>query len=42
MVIANDKRGFKFITDLLIVGYEIMIEVISNEPVNIIAMRLLP
>jgi len=42
MVIANDKRGFTFVTGLLIVGNEIMIQVISNEPLNITSKRLFP
>jgi len=42
IVINNDRKGFEFVTNLLIVGNHIMIEVISNEPLNILSMRLLP
>jgi hypothetical protein len=41
-VIDNDRKGFKFVTGLLIVGNEIMIEVISKDQLNIMWKRLLP
>jgi hypothetical protein len=41
-VIDNDRKGFKFVTGLLIVGNEIMIEVISKEQLNIMWKRLSP
>lgn len=41
-VIDNDRKGLKFVTGLLIVGNEIMIEVISKEQLSIMWKRLLP
>ncbi len=40
--IASDKRGFTFVTDLLIVGNKIMIEIISKNPLNRTYMKLFP
>lgn len=42
MAIDDDNKGFTFVTGLLGVGNDIMIEVISNETLNIISMKLYP
>ncbi|MCJ7459459.1 MAG: hypothetical protein MUP17_10755 [candidate division Zixibacteria bacterium] len=42
MLIENDKRGFIFVTGLLTVGNEIVIEVISKKQLNLISKRLSP
>jgi hypothetical protein len=40
--IANDRRGFTFVTDLLIVGNKIMIDVTSKDQLSCTSMRLFP
>lgn len=42
MVLDNDGRGLTFVTGLLIVGNEIMIEVVSKEQLSIVWKKLLP
>lgn len=42
MLIDNDSKGFTFVTGVLIVGNEIMIEVVSKQPLDTISMRLSP
>jgi hypothetical protein len=39
---TKDKRGFVFVTDLLLVGDEILIDIRSNEPPNIVSMKFFP
>jgi hypothetical protein len=42
MMIDADSKGFTFVTGLLGVGNDIMIEVISNEPLKITSMDISP